>query len=99
MIWLVGWLVWMLLGVFVLRWFSVAVGPKSPEDRRRDDEDQMRALGMVRVPRAEASDVPELVDAALADFYGEDYRRDLAAGDRRVTGHPRSLPRDLRRTG
>lgn len=98
MIWLVGWLVWMLLGVFVLRWVHVAVGPKSPEEQRRDDEDQARALGIL-IPRAEADDVPELVDGALADCYGEDYRRAIPQGDRVVTGHPRSLSRDLRRTG
>ena len=88
MLWIVG--IWTALALFVARWHYVAVGPKTPEERRRDDEDQARALGL-------GQDV-ELIDGALVDCYGEEAVRIMAAHDRAVTGRPRSLPRDLRRT-
>lgn len=88
---LIGFVAWVLLGVLVFRWFYVAVGPKTPEEQRADDEDQVRALDRIRDA--------ELIESALVDCYGEDAIRVKAQADRLVTGHPRSLPRDYRRVG
>ncbi len=91
MFWIAGVWIWIGLGMLVMRWHHVAVGPKSPAEQRRDDEDQARALGLGQ------DDV--LIDAALADCYGEEAVGIKAQADRLVTGHPRSLPRDFRRVG
>ncbi len=86
---LIGFVVWVLLGVLIFRWLYVAVGPKTPDERRRDDEDQARALGL--------DPDEQLIEAALVDCFGEDAITVKAQTDRPVTGDPRSLPRDSRR--
>ena len=89
MLWIVG--IWIVLALFVARWHYVAVGPKTPEEQRADDEDQARAIDRIRDN--------ELIEAALVDCFGEDAIRIKAQTDRRVTVDPRSLPRDMRRVG
>ncbi len=91
MLWIAGLLAWMALGLLFFRWFFVALGPKTPEEQRRDDDDQARALDRIRDA--------ELIEAALVDCFGEDAIRIKAQTDRRVTVHPRSLPGDMRRVG
>ncbi len=89
MLWIVG--IWIVLALFVARWHYVAVGPKTPEEQRADDEDQARAIDRIRDN--------ELIESALVDCYGEDAIGIKAQADRLVRGDPRSLPRDYRRVG
>lgn len=89
---------WLALGFIVARWVGVASGPKSPEERSRDDAEQARALGLDRKP-ADTIETADLVEAALEDFYGDPFPGSGPQHERRPLGHLGGLSPTRRRCG